>query len=147
MSGSGLSPLRCACSSPDSAVVRYDSVRRFIQKLGRTKNLPFRRMECGPGEEAQVDFGTGAPVIVPDHPSGGAPKRRKTNVVRIVLSHSRKAYSEATFTQTTEDFFRNEQISRLLTSLNWDRGAEARDRRSRRRAVQPGAASPSLPRR
>ena len=33
-------------------------------------------------------------------------KRRKTYVFRIVLSHSRKAYSEATFTQTTEDFFR-----------------------------------------
>jgi transposase len=78
----------------------YDSVRRFIQKLGRIRSLPFRRMECGPGEEAQVDFGTGAPVIGPDG------KRRKTNVFRIVLSHSRKAYSEATFTQTTEDFFR-----------------------------------------
>lgn len=78
----------------------YDSVRRFIQKLGRIRSLPFRRMECGPGEEAQVDFGTGAPVITPDG------KRHKTNVFRIVLSQSRKAYSEATFTQTTEDFFR-----------------------------------------
>jgi hypothetical protein len=35
-----------------------------------------------------------------------AGKRRLTNVFRIVLSHSRKAYSEATYTQTTEDFFR-----------------------------------------
>jgi transposase len=82
------------------ATVGYDSVRRFVQRLGRTRSLPFRRMECGPGEEAQVDFGTGAPVVTPDG------KRRKTNVFRIVLSHSRKAYSEATFTQTTEDFFR-----------------------------------------
>jgi transposase len=78
----------------------YDSVRRFVRQLGRTRSLPFRRMECGPGEEAQVDFGAGAPVTTPDG------KRRKTNVFRIVLSHSRKAYSEATFTQTTEDFFR-----------------------------------------
>jgi transposase len=78
----------------------YDSVRRFVQRLGRTRSLPFRRMECGPGEEAQVDFGVGAPVVTPDG------KRRKANVFRIVLSHSRKAYSEATFTQTTEDFFR-----------------------------------------
>jgi hypothetical protein len=39
-------------------------------------------------------------VVAPDG------KRRKTNVFRIVLSHSRKAYSEATFAQTTEDFFR-----------------------------------------
>lgn len=80
--------------------VGYDSVRRFVRKAGRVRSLPFRRMECGPGEEAQVDFGTGAPVITSDG------KRRKTNVFRIVLSHSRKAYSEATFTQTTEDFFR-----------------------------------------
>jgi transposase len=78
----------------------YDSVKRFVRRLGATTPLAFRRMECGPGEEAQVDFGSGAPIIAPDG------KRRKTNVFRIVLSHSRKAYSEATFTQTTEDFFR-----------------------------------------
>lgn len=82
------------------AAVGYDSVRRFVQRLGRTRSFPFRRMECGPGEEAQVDFGSGAPVVTPEG------KRRKTYVFRIVLSHSRKAYSEATFTQTTEDFFR-----------------------------------------
>ena len=79
---------------------RYDSVKRYVRRLGTRTPLPFRRMECAPGEEAQVDFGTGAPVITPDG------TRRKTNVFRIVLSHSRKAYSEATFTQTTEDFFR-----------------------------------------
>ena len=33
-------------------------------------------------------------------------KRKKTHVFHIVLSHSRKGYSESTFTQTTEDFFR-----------------------------------------
>jgi transposase len=76
----------------------YDSVKRFVRQLGRSRVLPVRRMECAPGEEAQVDFGTGAPVIGPDG------KRRKTHVFRIVLSHSRKAYSEATFRQTTEDF-------------------------------------------
>ena len=57
-----------------------------------------RRMECAAGEEAQVDFGSGAPVIGPDG------KRRRTHVFRIILSHSRKGYSEATFRQTTEDF-------------------------------------------
>jgi transposase len=78
----------------------YDSVRRFVQRLGRSRPLPFRRMECGPGEEAQVDFGTGALVITSEA------KRRKTHVFRIVLSHSRKGYSEPTFTQTTDDFLR-----------------------------------------
>ena len=78
----------------------YDSVKRFVRQLGPGRSLPVRRMECGPGEEAQVDFGTGAPVVGPDG------KRRRTYVFRIVLSHSRKAYSEATYRQTTEDFIR-----------------------------------------
>ena len=67
----------------------YYSVRRFVRHLEETVELPFRRLECGPGEEAQVDFGSGAPLILPDG------KRRRTHVFRIVLSHSRKAYSEA----------------------------------------------------
>jgi transposase len=82
----------------DGIVVGYDSLRRFIRSLGRTRSLPFRRMECLPGEEAQVDFGSGAPIVTADG------QRRKTHVFRIVLSHSRKGYSEATFTQTTDDF-------------------------------------------
>lgn len=80
------------------APVGYDSVRRLIRRLGAAPTPPFRRMECAAGEEAQVDFGTGAPLVGPDG------KRRKTHVFRIVLSHSRKGYSEATLTQTTDDF-------------------------------------------
>jgi transposase len=76
----------------------YDSVKRFVRRLGAATPLPFRRMECAPGMEAQVDFGTGAPLI------GADGKRRKTHVFRITLSHSRKAYSEPTLTQTTDDF-------------------------------------------
>jgi transposase len=79
---------------------QYHSVRRFVKRLGQTSALPFRRLECGPGEEAQVDFGTGAWVMGPDG------KRRRTYVFRIVLSHSRKAYSEAVYRQTTESFVR-----------------------------------------
>lgn len=79
---------------------KYDSVKRFVRKLRKSRPLPMRRIECAPGVEAQVDFGTGAPVIGPDG------KRRKTHVFRIVLSHSRKGYGEATFRQTTEDFVR-----------------------------------------
>jgi len=83
----------------DGAAVSYDSVRRYLRRLGHVRPLPFRRMECAAGEEAQVDFGTGAPIVGPHG------KRRKTHVFRIVLSHSRKGYSEATFRQTTDDFF------------------------------------------
>ena len=85
---------------------RYWSVRRFVQGLSGGRELPMRRLEVAPGAEAQIDFGTGARVLTSDHPSGGARKHRKTHVFRIVLSHSRKAYSEACFRQTTEDFLR-----------------------------------------
>jgi transposase len=76
----------------------YFSVRRFVRRLQVRTGLPVRRLECEPGEEAQVDFGTGAPLIGPDG------KRRRTHVLRIVLSCSRKAYSQAVTRQTTENF-------------------------------------------
>jgi transposase len=76
----------------------YFSVRRFVRRLGQSSPLPFRRLECGPGEEAQVDFGAGAPIVGPDH------KRRRPHVFRIVLSHSRKAYSEVVHQQSTDSF-------------------------------------------
>ncbi len=77
---------------------RYHSVKRFVGKLHAATPLPFRRMEVEPGAEAQVDFGTGAPICPP---SGG---RRRTHVFRLVLSFSRKGYSEAVFRQTTDEF-------------------------------------------
>ena len=82
------------------AALSYHAVRRFVRKLRTTSPLPFRRMECEPGDEAQVDFGTAAPVITPEG------RRRRPHLFRIVLSHSRKAYSEAVFRQTTDDFLR-----------------------------------------
>ncbi len=77
----------------------YHSVRRFVLKLAGTLQLPFRRMECEPGAEAQVDFGQGAWVI-----ENG--KRRRPHLFRMVLSHSRKGYSEVVWRQTTEGFIR-----------------------------------------
>jgi transposase len=78
----------------------YYSVRRFIRRLGRRTELPVRRMECEPGDEVQIDFGRGAPIVMPEG------RRRTTHVFRVVLSHSRKAYSEAVTRQTTEAFIR-----------------------------------------
>ena len=79
----------------------YYSVCRLVRKLSSARPLPFRRMECEPGAEAQVDFGRGAPIVRPDG------KRKTTWVFRIVLSHSRKGYSEAVHRQTTDDFLRS----------------------------------------
>jgi len=81
----------------------YDSVKRFARRLRAASGaagMPFRRMECEPAQEAQVDFGRGAPVITPEG------RRRRTSVLRIVLSHSRKGYSEAVYRQGTEEFLR-----------------------------------------
>jgi len=78
----------------------YYSVRRFVRRLGKSHPLPFRRMESAPGDEGQVDFGTGAPIISDEG------KRKKSHVFRVALSHSRKGYSEAVFRQTTEDYIR-----------------------------------------
>ena len=78
----------------------YYSVRRLVKKLAAALPLPMRRMEVEAGQEAQVDFGRGAPVVGVDG------KRRSTWVFRIVLSHSRKAYAEAVFRQSTDDFLR-----------------------------------------
>jgi len=78
----------------------YYSVRRFARRLDQSQPVPFRRMEVLPGTEAQVDFGTGAVILSPD--SG----RRRCHVIRVVLSYSRKAYSEVVYHQTTEEFLR-----------------------------------------
>jgi transposase len=76
----------------------YYSVRRFVARLLRKTPQPFRRMHSEPGEEAQVDFGSGAPVRTAEG------KARRPWVFRIVLSYSRKAYSEAVWHQSTEAF-------------------------------------------
>ena len=63
----------------------YHSVWRFVMRLGKATPVPFRRMETDPGEEAQIDFGTGAPVVSADG------KKRRPWMFRIVLSHSRSS--------------------------------------------------------
>jgi len=76
----------------------YSSVRRFVAALREVRELPVRRIESPPGEEAQIDFGTAAWVT----PDGG--KRKRPWALRVVLSHSRKGYTEAVWRQTTEAF-------------------------------------------
>jgi transposase len=83
-----------------SFTASYSSVRRFLQRLDQSRPLPFRRLEVLPGEQAQVDFGAGAPIVRPEG------QRRRPHVFRVVLSFSRKAYSEVVYHQTTENFLR-----------------------------------------
>ena len=77
----------------------YQAVKRFVRQLRQTQPFAFVRLEVEPGAEAQVDFGQGAWVMVEG-------KRKRPHFFRIVLSHSRKGYSEAVWRQTTESFIR-----------------------------------------
>src|SRR5260370_36379472 len=52
------------------------------------------------GKEVQVDFGLGAPI------EDGKGKTRRSWVFHVVLSYSRKAYSEVVSRQDTETFLR-----------------------------------------
>ena len=79
---------------------RYNTVKRFAHALSAAAPLPFRRMETAPGEEMQVDFGQGAPVI------DAAGRRRRPHLFRATLSFSRKGYSEVVSRQDTESFLR-----------------------------------------
>ena len=78
----------------------YESVKRFVQRLHSVHPERVWRMECEPGEEMQVDFGLGAMIQ-----EEGA-RARRSWVFRVVLSYSRKGYSEAVFRQDTESFLR-----------------------------------------
>jgi hypothetical protein len=78
----------------------YQSVKRFVRKLREAQPERIWRLECQPGEELQLDFCLGAPI------DDGQGKKRRSWVLRMVLSYSRKAYSEALTRQDTETFLR-----------------------------------------
>jgi len=78
----------------------YQAVKRFVRHLRQAQPERVWRLEVQPGEEVQIDFGAGAPVVQADG------RRRRPWVLRVVLSYSRKAYSEAFFHQTTENLLR-----------------------------------------
>jgi transposase len=80
---------------------KYHSVRRYVRRLSQQSELAFRRIEVEAGQEMQVDYGTGARC----HDREG--KLCRTHVFRLVLSHSRKGYSEAVRRLTTESFIRS----------------------------------------
>jgi hypothetical protein len=71
-----------------------------LRKLKVKESTRVWRIECHAGEEAQVDFGLGAPIVDEQR------KRTRTWVLHVVLSHSRKGNSEAVLRQETETFLR-----------------------------------------
>jgi len=79
----------------------YQSVSRFVRSLKDDAPKRVWRMECEPGEEAQVDFGVIKTLITADG------KMRFSNVLRVTLSFSRKGYTETLPSQNTECLIRS----------------------------------------
>ncbi len=77
----------------------YDSIKRYIKKLKNKHPKLYARVETPPGEEAQVDFGQGAPTL-----KNGRYHRPWLFV--MTLSNSRKSYEEVVWKQDVETFLR-----------------------------------------
>lgn len=75
----------------------YDSIKRYIRKLKQKTPDLYARIETPPGEEAQVDFGQGAPTL-----KNG--RYRKPWLFVMTLSNSRKSYQETVWGQDVETF-------------------------------------------
>jgi hypothetical protein len=69
----------------------YEAVKRFVHRLREAAPQRVWRVESEPGEEVQLDFMQGPAV------GTGGGKRSRTWILRMVLSFSRKGYSEAGF--------------------------------------------------
>jgi transposase len=75
----------------------YSSVKRFVRKLRGTQTPEARAViVTAPGEEAQVDYGTGP--MVRDPKTG---KYRRTRLFVLTLGHSRKSVRLLTFASST----------------------------------------------
>lgn len=77
----------------------YDSVKRYVRKLRIKAPRVYARMQYHLGEEAQADFGEGAPVLI----NG---KYKKPHLFVMTLSASRKMYAEVVWKQDIETFIR-----------------------------------------
>jgi len=88
---------------------RYNSVKRFVRGLRRVDPEQFDRLEFAPGEEAQVDYGEGAPTR---HPTSGRYRRPRLFVMTLRY-YSRRSFrrvvwnsSQQTWARLHEEAFR-----------------------------------------
>jgi hypothetical protein len=75
----------------------YNSVKRFCRGLRRQAPEQFDRLEFDPGEEAQVDYGEGAPTR---HPVSG--KYRKPRLFVMTLRYSRRSFRQVVWKSSSE---------------------------------------------
>ena len=65
----------------------YNSVKRFVHNLHKKTPEQFDRLSFLPGEEMQVDYGEGAPTLVP-----GTDRYKKPRLFVATLRHSRRSF-------------------------------------------------------
>ena len=79
---------------------RYNSVKRFVRGLKTKDPRQYDRLEFLPGEEGQVDYGTGAPTL---HDSG---KYRRPRLFVMVLKYSGRAFRKVVWKSSKETWCR-----------------------------------------
>jgi transposase len=75
----------------------YNSVKRFVRKLCSREAEQFDRLEFAPAEEAQVDYGEGAPTRVP-----GSDRYRKPRLFVMTLRYSRRCFRRVVWKSSQE---------------------------------------------
>ena len=79
---------------------RYNSVKRFVRGLRGKDPQQYDRLEFLPGEESQVDYGTGAATL---HGSG---KYRRPRLFIMVLKYSGRAFRKVVWKSSKETWCR-----------------------------------------
>lgn len=80
---------------------RYNSVKRFVRTLRRVDPEQFDRLEFAPGEEAQVDYGEGAPTR---DPKTGL--YRKPRLFIMTLRYSRRSFRRVIWKSSQQSWAR-----------------------------------------
>ena len=79
----------------------YNSVKRFAGGLCKHEPEQFDRMEFAPGEEAQVDYGEGAPTRIT-----GTNRYRKPRLFVMTLRYSRRSFRRVVWKSSKETWAR-----------------------------------------
>jgi transposase len=76
---------------------KYNSVKRFVRALKRREPEQFDRLEFLPGEEAQVDYGQGAPTRCPK-----TGKLKRPRLFVMTLRYSRRGFRKVVWNSSQE---------------------------------------------
>ena len=79
---------------------RYNSVKRFVRALKTKDPEQYDRLECLMGEEAQVDYGKGAPTL------GGGGKHRRPRLFVMTLKYSGRSFRKVEWNSSRETWCR-----------------------------------------